>query len=119
LTEASGVGLAVGEGDAVGVDEAVVAAGPGLAPLPEQPATSPTTSATEAAPTEARRDVVSPMRMAETYRESDISVSRTAHSVDDSGAQRTVVATRHPCASDSPGRVSRAIGAAGDGHAAR
>jgi len=121
LTETSGVGLAVGveEGDVVGAEKAVVADGPGLAPLPEQPATTPTTSATAAAPTQARRDVVGPMRMPETYREADISVSRTTHSVDDRGAQGTVVATRRPCASDSPGRVSRAIGAAGDGHAAR
>jgi hypothetical protein len=86
LTEASGVGLAVGETDAVGVAGAAVADGPDLAPPPEQPATTPTTTATAAAPTKARRDVVGPMRMAETYRESDISVSRTAHPVDDTGA---------------------------------
>jgi len=61
------------------------------------------------------------MRIAETYREADISVSRTAHSVDDRATEGPVVATRGPCASDTPGRVSDAIGAAGggDGDAAR
>jgi len=121
LTEASGVGLAVGVGvgDAVGVAGAAVADGPDFAPPPEQPATTPTTSATAAAPTQARRNVVGPIRMAETYRETDISVSRTTDPVDDRGAQGTVVATPRPCASDSPSRVPRAIGAAGDGHVAR
>jgi hypothetical protein len=65
------------------------------------------------------RDVVGPIRMAETYREPDISVSRTTHSVEDRDAQGTVVATRWPCASRLPGRVPRANGAAGDGHVAR
>ena len=119
LTDASGVGLAVGEGDAVGVAEAAVADGPDFALPPEQPVTTPTASATAAAPTQARRDVVGPMRMPETYREADISVSRTAHLVDDRDPHGTVVATQRPCASDSPGRVPRAIGAAGGGHVAR
>lgn len=87
MTEASGVGLAVGvgEGGTAGVDEAVVAEGPDLAPPPEQPATKPTTSASAAAPTQARPDIGHVlMRRAETSREEAISVSPTTHLVDSS-----------------------------------